>query len=248
MMVVRLLQKLKFEYSSFVAREPALAPLYWPKIWWQQYKIWRPHSDEGGAPTECFVSQSTEFVLDGFQGSANSFATQAFRASQDRHVEMARSMHAPAQIIKAVRRSIPTLVTLRHPVGAVLSLTSRWPYVSPHQALRSYVGFYSKIEPYRDGYVLSPFEHTTQHLDVVIQRVNDRFDTDFAVYDPAVSEMERKHGPEETASAEERNRATRKSEKKDQLNSPGCAALLRTAKDLHRRMKATTPDLRPSSK
>jgi len=246
-MVVRLLQKLKFEYSSYVGREPALAPLYWPNIWWQQYKIWRPHSEEGGSPRECFVSQSTEFVLDGFQGSANSFATQAFRASQDRHVEMARSMHAPAQIIKAVRRSIPTLVTLRAPVGAVLSLTSRWPYVSPHQALRSYIGFYSKIEPYRKGYVLSPFEHTTQHLDVVIQRVNARFGTDFAVYDTVLEKMKSKHGSGDAESAGGNVREIRKAEKAAELNAPRTAALLQAANELHQRLKVSTPSSQSSA-
>ncbi len=240
-MALRMLKKIKFEYSSFVGREPMLAPLYWPNIWWQQYKIWRPHSEEGGSPWECFVSDSTEFVLDGFQGSANSFATQAFRASQDRPVEMARSMHAPAQIIKAVRKSIPTLVTLRNPRGAVLSLTSRWPYVSPHQALRSYIGFYNKIEPYRDGYVLSPFEHTTQHFDLVIQRVNKRFGTHFDIYDEAVVKMESRHGPEDDKPVDEKRREARKEEKAEQLHAPQCSSLLQTAQELHQRMKDTVP-------
>lgn len=248
-MVLRLIKKLKFEYSSLVAREPLLAPLYWPNILWQQYKIWRPHTEEAGFPRECFVSEATEFVLDGFQGSANSFATQAFRASQDRHVEMARSMHAPAQIIKAVRLGIPTLVTLRPPTGAVLSLTSRWPYVSPHQALRSYIGFYRKIAPYRDGYVLSPFALTIAHLDVVIQRVNSRFGTHFTIDDSVLARMKDRHGREASSSSEgssgeadlgERKRAARRAEKAAQLDAPRCAPLLEQAKALHQCLRAST--------
>ncbi|MFB6232003.1 MAG: hypothetical protein ABEL04_12705 [Salinibacter sp.] len=238
-MIRRALQKIKFEYTSFVARDPARAPLYWPNIWWQQYKIWRHYRDEGASPGACFVSSDTEFVLDGFQGSANSFAAAAFQASQERQVAMAHHMHAPAQIIKAVRKGIPTLVTLREPVGTVLSVTSRWPYISVQQALRSYVGFYEKIGPYRRGYVLSTFEETTQHFGRVIQRVNDRFGTDFDVRDDALERMKAKHGPENPSATERHERQVLKTEKADELESLDCAELLRDARDVHRRMKAS---------
>jgi hypothetical protein len=236
-MLYRTLQKIKFEYSSAVSRAPSLRPLYWANIWWHQYKIWRYYREEGAALTECFVSRDTEFVLDGFQGSANSFATDAFQACQDRRVKMAHHMHAPAQIIKAVHYEIPTLVTIREPVGAVLSLTSRWPYVSVRQGLRSYVGFYEKIGPYRQGYVLSTFEETTQHFDRVIRRVNDRFGTDFDVCNDPLEQVAAEHGPDNTTEAEQRE--SRKAEKAEALNSPECTELLREARDLYRRMEAS---------
>lgn len=241
-MLSRTLQKFKFEYTSFVSRKPALAPFYWPNIWWQQYKIWRSDQEEGGwsSLTECFVDRDTEFVLDGFQGSANSFATDAFQASQNRRVEMAHHMHAPAQIIKAVREEIPALVVLREPVGTVLSVTSRWPYVSVWQALRSYVEFYEKIGPYRNGYVLSTFEDTTQRFGHVIRRVNDYFGTDFDVCEESVETMKIKHGPEGMSAAEQRKRTTLKAEKSNELNTPKYTDLLQEARDVYRRMEASS--------
>ena len=238
-MFSRTLKKLKFEYTSLVGREPILAPLYWPNIWWQQYKIWRYYRDKGASLTECFVHRNTEFVLDGFQGSANSFAADAFKASQTRTVRVAHHMHAPAQIIKAVRRSIPTMVTIREPYGTVLSLTSRWPHVSVRQALRSYIGFYEKIEPYREDYVLSTFDQTTEHLDLVIQRVNDRFGTDFDIYEDPLQRMEARHGPEKASASERRKREARKAEKAGELESPKCTNLLEDARNLYRRMEET---------
>lgn len=240
-MIRRTLQKLKFEYTSFVARDPVLAPLYWPNIWWQQYKIWRHYRDEGASLDECFVSRDTEFVLDGFQGSANSFAAAAFEASQERPVAMAHHMHSPAQIIKAVREGIPTLVVIREPVGTVLSVASRWPYISVQQALRSYVGFYEKIVLYRRGYVLSTFEETTQHFGRAIQRVNERFGTDFDVRDDALERMNAKHGPENLSATEQHERQVLKTEKANELGSPDCAELLRDARDVYRRMEASAP-------
>ena len=191
-----LFQKIKFEYTSLISREPLLAPFYWPNIWWQQYKIWRYYRDQGGVIRECYVNHTTEFVIDGFQGSANSFAADAFKMSHQNSVALAHHMHSPAQIIKATRRNIPTLVTIREPVGTVLSLTSRWPYVSPRQALRSYVGFYGKLEPYQDKYVLSTFEQTTQHLGSVVERVNDYFHTDFDIDNQSLKKMRAKHVPD----------------------------------------------------
>lgn len=238
-MLYRTLQKIKFEYTSLVSREPALAPLYWPKIWWQQYKIWRHYRDEGAAITACFVSRNTEFVLDGFQGSANSFAVAAFQASQEREVAMAHHMHAPAQIIKAVRQDIPTLVTIREPKETVLSVTSRWPYISVRQALRNYARFYEKIAPCRQGYVLSTFEDTTQRFGRVVQRVNDRFGTDFDVREESLETMADEHGPDVSAS-ERQERETLKAQKADELESPKCAELLRDARDIYQRMEAAT--------
>ena len=238
-MLYRTLQQIKFEYTSFVSREPALAPLYWPNIWWQQYKIWRYFWEDGASMTECFVSQNTEFVLDGFQGSANSFAAAAFQASQDRQVAMAHHMHAPAQIIKAVREDIPTLVTIRAPKGTVLSVTSRWPYISVRQALRNYAKFYDKIAPYRQGYVLSTFEDTTQRFDHVIQRVNAQFDTDFDVRAAPLEKTASEHGPDGSTS-EGRERARLKAQKAEALDSPKYADLLHEARDVYRRMEASS--------
>lgn len=168
----------KFDLRSLVARHVALAPFYQLVIWWTQYKV-RDHIDV----RECRVGSDTELVLDGFQGSGNTFATVAFKESQTRPVRIAHHLHAPAQIIKAVRQGTPALVTIRHPRDAVLSLVSRWPYVTAAQALRSYAGFYSAIEPYTGGYVLSSFDQTTGHLNCVIDAVNQRFGTTFDLFD-----------------------------------------------------------------
>jgi len=158
--------------------------------------------------------------------------------SHQNSVALAHHMHSPAQIIKATRRSLPTLVTIREPVGTVLSLTSRWPYVSPRQALRSYVGFYGKLEQYQDKYVLSTFEQTTQHLSSVVERVNDHFHTDFGIDNQSLKKMRAKHGPEKMSCSEKRKREALKAEKAGDLNSQHCQELLHQAHALYGRMEA----------
>ena len=226
----RLLQ-LKFEFRSRVAREPWLSPLHRLIVWWTQYKM-IGHIDIH----ECRVGPKTEFVLDGFQGTANSFATRAFKYAQEDFVRIAHHLHSPAQIIEAVQRDIPTLVTLRNPKDAVASVISRWPYVTPQQGLRSYVKFYRKIEPYTGDFVLSPFNQTTQHLDRAFRAVNEQFGTQFDVFEHSEQNVRAIRDPKSLQSDEEMRRQERKSKVKNQLAKSRYTAAVREANEVHQRL------------
>ena len=176
---------MRFAMVSFLAREPKCAVLYQLLI----KRAQRRKRKAGENATESVVEPHTELVIDGFQGCANTFLTEAFKYSQARPVRLAHHLHAPVQIIRAVEMEIPTIVTIRDPRGAALSLISRWPYISVPQALRSYIGFYKRIQPYAYGYVLSPFDRTTQRADEVIEAVNEKFNTDFNVFTPTPENM-----------------------------------------------------------
>ena len=235
---VTYLLRFKFEYRSIVASEPLLAPLFKPILWWQQYKILRYYRQHGASVKDCIVGAHTDFVLDGFQGSGNSFAAAAFEHSQQRPVQMAHHMHAPAQIIEAVGRGLPTVVTLRPPVDAVASLISRWSYVTPEQGLRAYVRFYEKLEPYTEGFVISPFEQTTRHLDAVVQAVNRRFGTSFDRFEHTEENMQVVRNHKGETSEQERQRQARKEEMKAALQQPAYRAQLARARAIHRRLTA----------
>lgn len=234
--LIRLLQKAKFEIRSTIARKPSLSVLHRPLIWWQQYKILRYYQDKGASIKECVVGPHTEFVLDGFQGSANSFAANAFLASKDRPVMVSHHMHSPAQIIKAVRLGLSTLVTIRDPVGAALSLTCRWPFSCTPSPTQLH-GLLGTLEPYTDGLLLSPFDLTTKHLDVVISAVNRRFDTDFDVMDASVENMKTQHGPTKRSEEEKRQREAIKARKSEELETPSGQRALKDAEAVYDRLK-----------
>lgn len=176
----------KFELRSRCAATPWLAPLHQATVWWTQWKM-RGHIDV----RECQVLPDTELVIDGFQGSGNSFATVAFKSCQERPVRLAHHLHAPAQIIKAVEQGVPVLVTLRDPSDAVVSLVSRWPYVRLGQGLRAYIRFYEALTPYLNRMVVSPFDMTTGPIDQVFDAVNATFGCDFAVFNPTEANVAR---------------------------------------------------------
>lgn len=181
-------RQLSYSIRSLAGREPALWPLYHLYFWWDQI-TWNGVIVH---PKEKAIRQDTELVIDGFPGSANSFAFKSFNRSQTRPVKVGHHSHAPAQIIKAIKQGIPVLLTVRAPAGAVVSLTSRWSYISVTQALQIYIGFYTKMRPYASQCVISTFEQTTQHLDQIVQNVNSKFGTHFDVVDVPKANVEHK--------------------------------------------------------
>jgi hypothetical protein len=84
-------------------------------------------------------------------------------------------------VIRASRWRIPTLVLIRKPRDAVLSFAIRDP-IPVDQALRYYLSFYETVEGYHDAYVLGTFEEVTGDFGLVIQRINDRFGTNFSPF------------------------------------------------------------------
>lgn len=128
------------------------------------------------------VGPGTEMVIDGFTRSATTFAVYAFQLSQERPIWLAHHLHAPAQLIEAARRSIPTVVLIRKPQGAILSQLIREPDVALSDALFAYSRFYEHLLPYRKSFVVGEFGQVTHEFGAVIRQVNARFGTHFTEF------------------------------------------------------------------
>ena len=150
-----------------------------PTVFFSLYRLLRTRKDLTRA-----VTPDKQVVIEGFPRSGNSFARRAFIMAQGENFDVARiahHLHVPAQVIRAARWRIPTLVLLRRPKDAVLSLVIRDP-ISVDQALRYYISFYESAEKYRDAYVLGLFEEVTEDFGRVIGRLNDKFGTTFSLF------------------------------------------------------------------
>lgn len=128
------------------------------------------------------IGPRTELVIDGFTRSATTFAVYALQLAQDRPVRLAHHLHAPAQLIEAARRGIPTVALIRDPRGAILSQLIREPYVALRDALFAYSRFYEHLMPYRQSFVIGEFRQVTQDFGAVIRQLNKRFGTNFAEF------------------------------------------------------------------
>jgi hypothetical protein len=225
-------RQVSFSIHSCVAREPALWLFYQPYFWWGQLK----KRAKGIPVDECIVSKHTELVIDGFQGSANSFATVAFKEFQQSPVKLAHHLHSPAQIIRAVDLQIPVLLTIREPIGTVISLTSRWSHISVSQGLRSYTAFYNKLKPYAEGCMISNFAQTTQQLDQVIHRLNQQFQTSFDLIDMEIANRDlRQKVSDDRKRAEIRPLV--KEKKRQEILSPENTSLLKQAMSVYQELE-----------
>ncbi len=128
------------------------------------------------------VSKDTEVVIEGYPRSANTYAVAAFLLAQGRPVKIAHHLHVPAQVIRGVQWGIPTIVLIREPEEAVLSLLVREPKIGAMRALKDYINFYRSIASYRAGFVVAPFEEVVSDFGQVIVRINKRFGTSFVPF------------------------------------------------------------------
>jgi hypothetical protein len=123
--------------------------------------------------------RDTDAVIDGFPRSANTFAVIAFELAQPKPVRVAHHLHVPSQIIAGARLNIPTLVLVRDPEEAVLSLSLWTSLVTLEDGLTDYVRFHKRILPYRDRFVVATFEEVSTDFGEVIRRLNERFGSSF---------------------------------------------------------------------
>jgi len=128
------------------------------------------------------VDRRTQLVIEGFPRSGNTFAVVAFEQAQRKRVRIAHHLHMPAHVMQAVRWRIPTLVLIRKPTDAVLSLTIREPQIPIRQAMKHYVSFYDKVAGYRSAFVVGSFEEVIQDYGAVLERVNVKFGTRFSLF------------------------------------------------------------------
>jgi hypothetical protein len=125
------------------------------------------------------VSHDTDIVIEGYPRSANTAAFGAFGGAQPGHVRIAHHTHTPANVIAAVRRGLPVIVLIRSPDGAVPEMALIRPELTVRQAMRGYRRFYRPLLHYRDRIVVVRSEDVLDDVGRIVQRVNDRFGTNF---------------------------------------------------------------------
>jgi len=128
------------------------------------------------------VRRDTEVVIEGYPRSANTYAVCAFLFAQQRPVRIAHHLHAPVQVIQAVRWGIPTLILIRRPLDAIASRLIRNPALSAERAVKDYISFYQAVQALRHGLVLATFEAVTRDFGQVIEALNSKFGTQFAPF------------------------------------------------------------------
>lgn len=175
---------------------------------------------------DLLVDRATQLVIEGFPRSGTTFAVVAFEQAQRKSVRIAHHLHMPAQVMRAARWRIPTLVLMRKPTDAVLSLVIREPRISIREAMKHYVSFYEKVAGYRSAFVVASFEEVTQDYGTVLERVNAKFSTRFSLFDHSkdnvagvFSHIEERHRARRDGTLDEK-RIARPSDVKAKMKDP----------------------------
>lgn len=148
--------------------------------------LFRTLNDEEGRRR--LIEADTEIVFDGFPRSGNSFTIHALTWAENRPVKAAWGVHAPSQIIGAVRAGKPACVLIRDPTEATYALLRKHPQHSVNDLLCAYLVYYSSLLPYSHGFVVAIFDDVIRNFGAIISAVNTKFGTGFRVIDLATHE------------------------------------------------------------
>ena len=140
-------------------------------------------------PSPRVIDGDTEVVIDGYTRSASTFAVYAFQVAQPEPVRMAHHLHAPAQLMEASRRGLPTVMVIREPRGAVLSQVVREPGVDLLDAVWAYSRFHESLAACRDAFVVADFDEVTHDFGSVVRRMNARYGTSYGVFDGSAEQL-----------------------------------------------------------
>jgi hypothetical protein len=176
------------------------------------------------------VQPTTQLVIEGFPRSANTFSVWAFREAQREEVRLAHHLHYPAQVVRAAQWQIPILLLIREPKDAITSLLMRRPLLPLEQALRHYISFYGIAARHRDAFVLGSFEEVVEDYGAVIERINDRFATEFSLFD---------HTEENVKKVYSRIEERHKAQHREEISETRVARPSATKEELKRKMNLT---------
>ena len=129
-----------------------------------------------------YIKRNTKLIIEGYGGSGNSFAFRAFLLSQPRAVQLAHHLHLVPHVLVGVKRKIPTMVLIRHPKDAILSLQARFSTKTIELKLKRYIFFYQTLLPYRQQFVVAKFEEVVNDFGKCIQKLNDKYRTTFVPF------------------------------------------------------------------
>lgn len=127
--------------------------------------------------------ESADLVIEGFPRSANSYALQAMRVASNDELEIRGHTHSYATVLNSVKAHKPCIVLVREPAMAVASLVKMTKAPRAISGARNYCRFYERLEPVLDEVVVAEFETVTADFGSVVNQVNQRFGTNFRIYE-----------------------------------------------------------------
>lgn len=131
------------------------------------------------------VRRESDLCIEGFPRSANTYAVATFEHANPSLTHVARHLHAPAQLKRAVSYGVPTVLLVRHPIDAVASLLVRGHPGRVDDLFLDYIELAETGVELHGSLVVVGFEEMTSDPGVLADRLNERFGTGFERYEPS---------------------------------------------------------------
>jgi hypothetical protein len=129
-------------------------------------------------PQARLISKKTEIVIEGLQRSGNTYMVAYFKLTNP-DVVYSSHYHFLSQILVATKKKLPTIVLIRNPQDTVPSFLMRDPFVNPKQVLKYTINFFTRLNKLKNRVVISDFSKTIKDPHLVIQEINQKFQTNF---------------------------------------------------------------------
>ena len=128
------------------------------------------------------LNDDTDIVVDGFPKCGNSFSEAAFRTVLPHNTQLATHCHAPAQILRAVARNLPTILLYRQPDDTIASYMDMLKSdTSAEDLFVDYYTFYERILPVLDSVTCAYFDDMITKFPVIVGKFNQKFDLECPV-------------------------------------------------------------------
>ncbi len=133
-------------------------------------------------PEWFLVDGDTDIVIESYQSCGNTFARKAMEHANPQ-VRIASHSHSWAHVVRGVQVGKPVVVLLRHPIDAVASHAVRMHLDDIDRELHRYHRFFDRVTAAAEDVVLAPFDVTVDRFGDVIAEVNNRYSTNFGLFD-----------------------------------------------------------------
>ncbi len=163
----KLFKRLKFSVRLYLGR--------YPNLFFPIYGIKKTNKD-------LFISKETQLVVSAYPRTANTFFVVALEQIQTKPISIAHHLHVPALALEAIKRGLPTVILIRNPKEAIISLVIRENHITLNQAINAYKAFYQCLLVHKNKILIAHFSAIINDLPSIITNINSRFNLNLNNY------------------------------------------------------------------